>query len=87
MNLPIFSLKSILPAALHCKAARPPKVFRIFGGCATRPSAYRPGRAQTCSPAECFRVRLPENAQAALAKISIRSNNRQIHFDILNDGE
>jgi hypothetical protein len=64
MNLSIFSLKVDFLT---------PKVFRIFGGCGTRPSAYRPGRAQTSSPSECFRVRIPENAQAALAKISIRS--------------
>ena len=42
--------------------------------------ASAPGRAQTSSPSECFRVRIPENAQAALAKTSIRSKYRQIHF-------
>jgi len=34
------------------------------------------------SPSEPFHVRIPENAQAALAKISIRSKNRQFHFYI-----
>jgi hypothetical protein len=57
-----------------------PKVFRSLGSCATRPSGLRPGRAQTYSLSECFRVRIPSFTQAALAKTSIRSKTRQIHF-------
>jgi len=63
MNLSIFSLKV---------GFLTPKVFRSFGSCATRPSAS-PGRTQTCSSSECFRVRIPSLTQAALAKTSIRS--------------
>ena len=36
-----------------------------------------PGRAQTCSSSECFRVRIPSLTQATLAKTSIRSQSRQ----------
>ena len=59
----------------------PPKVFRIFGGCRTRRICS--GKCSSNSfavPVLSLRsTGIPENAQAALAKIDIRSQIRQIH--------
>jgi len=59
-----------------------PKVFRIFGGCGTRRICS--GKCSlTSSPSQCCRfapLGLSENTQAALAKTSIRCENRQVHF-------
>jgi hypothetical protein len=59
-----------------------PKVFRIFGGCGTLVlhSSAKPSNILAMPNISAFGgFGIPENAQAALAKISIRSQYRQIH--------
>jgi hypothetical protein len=60
----------------------PPKVFRIFGSCRTH--GFCSGKNHSNSfavPVLSFHsTGIPENTQAALAKIFIRSQYRQIHF-------
>jgi len=71
MNLAIFSLKSVFNA----------KGLSHFRRLWNSPvGATAPGRAQTSSPSECFRVRIPENAQAALAKTFIRSKTARFIY-------
>jgi hypothetical protein len=79
MNLPVFSLKVDFAPLGHAKGL---SYFRRLRNSPV--GATVPGRAQTSSPSECFRVRIPENTQAALAKISIRCENRQGSFLTFN---
>mgnify|MGYP001618303579 CR=1 FL=1 len=77
MRIAVFSLRSILPRF----QLGTPKVFRIFGGCGTRPDGLV--GAQTSSPSRycppAADIWIPENPKAALAKIDIRCENRNSH--------
>jgi len=71
-----FSLKSLLPFG-------PPEIFRILGGCRTRASASASALKHLRRPkiaAHSGGLGIPSNAQAPLAKSSIRSKSRQRHL-------
>jgi len=62
-----------------------PKVFRIFGGCGTRP--FCPSkRDSNILAVRHIEWRMPENAQAALAKISIRVKTASFILFITGEG-
>ena len=68
-----------LPDFSHSSRFSPPSAGRqrscVHSAAAQLARRLSPGRAQTCSLSECFRVRIPSFTQAALAKTSIRSKN------------
>jgi hypothetical protein len=74
MNLPFFSHSS-----RFCPSGTP-KVFRIFGGCGTRPfCSSKKGSDILAVPVLSLRsTGISSDAQAALAKISIRKFARFI---------
>jgi hypothetical protein len=75
------NLQSFLCLSRFCPSGTP-KVFRIFGGCGTRPfCSSKKGSDILAVPVLSFRsTGISSDAQAALAKISIRSKSSQVHF-------